>query len=241
MSTISHEAGPFAIVPLWVLDRLVAGGHTEALALYVGLHKWSAGHDRTCHPSRSTIAKYIGVNIKSVDRYVGHLEAIGALTREKRYVNDGDQTSNNYTIRIAPVGGTQESPLPERGDTGVAPPGDTGVALTRPISNQTQRVSPSEKSFTRVELEREIQSIRTETPQMRQTRARPDRLKAMLERNPQPPIRVAAAYVLGEDQALIRWQAEQAATVGESSGPRLSRAERDTILTANRAGDRQHS
>jgi len=139
---------------------------------------------------------------------------------------------------------------------GTEPTGDA-VTLVRddapplvrnvPVStstNQVRRAADFTVSdmprFDAKQLEREIQSIRTETPQMRQTRARPDRLKAMLERNPQPPIRVAAAYVLGEDQALIRWQAEQAATVGESSGPRLSRAERDTILTANRAGDRQH-
>ncbi len=117
---ITVDTGPFSLCPLWVLERLVEIKQTEALRLYVGLSKWTNGNDRQCHPSRSTIAKYIGCSSKTVDRYVAVLVDIGALSVRHRVTEDGDQTSNEYRVLTS---------LP--GDTSVTTPSVTTVPTPR--------------------------------------------------------------------------------------------------------------
>jgi len=99
--SITVDTGPFSLCPLWVLERLTEINQTEALRLYVGLSKWTNGNDRQCHPSRSTIAKYIGCSSKTVDRYVTVLVAIGALSVRHRVTEDGDPTSNEYRVHTS--------------------------------------------------------------------------------------------------------------------------------------------
>lgn len=210
---LGHEMGPFALVPLWVLKRLVKIGHPEALALYVALHQWTAGHDRTCYPSRQTIAKVIGVSPRTVSAYAEHLEHVGAITREQRYADNGAPTSNNYTVRVIPNEATNaRSPLA----AGCNTPLQQAAPKPDP-STHTHDVSSSEKRFTRVELEQKANEIKRDARNHRRTCLDRKRITAMVERTPQPPIRVAACYVLGEDQPLLLWQAEHLDTVPEPS------------------------
>lgn len=92
----------YSVTPLWVLERLVAVKQPEALRLYVGLSKWTAGDNRQCHPSRQTIATYIGCSDRTVDSYIKALVAIGALHVKNRSDESGDKTSNEYTVITSP-------------------------------------------------------------------------------------------------------------------------------------------
>lgn len=126
---ITVDTGPFSLCPLWVLERLVEINQTEALRLYVGLSKWTNGNDRQCHPSRSTIAKYIGCSSKTVDRYVTVLVGIGALSVRHRVTEDGDPTSNEYRVRTSLPRDTVDT---APSGTGVPTPGVTDVQQSIP-------------------------------------------------------------------------------------------------------------
>lgn len=132
---VTHEMGSFAMVPLWLLEALMETS-SKALPLYVALHRWTNGADRTCYPSRKTLAEYLGVGTSTIDRWSTDLQDIGALTVTRRYTPDGDPTSNLYTLRVVkpplPING--ETPLP----TDAATPLPTDGSLTKPISKQTQ-------------------------------------------------------------------------------------------------------
>lgn len=99
---IDHEMGPFAIVPLWLLDELVKVKTPEALRLYVALHRWTAGSDRSCHPSRQKLAATVGCSESTLDRYVKALVKVGALSVRRRRDQNGDWTSNLYTLHVVP-------------------------------------------------------------------------------------------------------------------------------------------
>lgn len=139
--SITHEVGPFAIVPLWVMDRLIETGNPEALRLYVQLHRWTAGADHSCYPSRQKIADACGVTTKTIDRYVDALRTIGALDVQARWDAEGDRTSNCYTLRVTPPGHAGEVEEEQAGgDMYVATSrherrdrDDADVAVTRPI------------------------------------------------------------------------------------------------------------
>lgn len=123
--TIKHEVGPFAIVPLWVMDALCEAGEPEALRLYVQLHRWTKS-DHTCYPSRGTIAEACKVTTKTVDRYIAALVNVGALRVEHREGENGSPSTNLYTVVVVdPRGADVATPTrgrPDRGDTDVATP-----------------------------------------------------------------------------------------------------------------------
>jgi len=145
--TTTTDIGPFSIAPLWVLERLVGIDQTEALRLYVGLSKWTNGNDRDCHPSRKTVADYIGCSTKTIDRYIAALVDVGALEVTHRHTDQGDMTSSNYRLLTSlPRDTYVQTPL----DTDVHTRRDTDVARSRPSSKQTQidpNVSSSELSL----------------------------------------------------------------------------------------------
>lgn len=106
---ITHEAGPWAMVPLWVLNALVEVKQVQALRLYVALHEWTSGDNRSCHPSRRTIADRTGTSVDTVDRDVAALVEIGALRVTPRYDEAGDQTSNDYQVVVVPPPGRTDA------------------------------------------------------------------------------------------------------------------------------------
>lgn len=98
---VVDEIGPFAIVPLWVVQA-VSG---TALAVYCALGTF-ANSGGSCFPSKAKIAERAGVSQETVKRALRELEQAGAVTRQPRYV-DGRQTSNDYYLhRVQPGTGT---------------------------------------------------------------------------------------------------------------------------------------
>ncbi len=97
------------------------------------LYFWICEHideNGYCFPSRKTLAIEAGINIKSVDKYLPVLEAVGLITKITRK-NETEYLSNAYQVNIllAPNSGL---PSPSQGAT----PSPQSGALTDPILNR---------------------------------------------------------------------------------------------------------
>lgn len=97
---VTTDVGQFAVVPMWVVDLV----SNRALHLYAVLGAVWADRDGMCWPSRQTIADRMGVSRAVVDRAKQELIAVGALTVESRYDDEG-QASNLYRLHLVPNGG----------------------------------------------------------------------------------------------------------------------------------------
>lgn len=126
----------FAIVPEWVLFADIA---PQALRLYAVLNRY-ANEAGTAHPSRKTLAERMRVSVKTVDRSLDELQAIGAVDVAPRINENGDQSSNLYTVKVTPPGDKDDATPP---DTDVPTPGDTDVAQKQ--SQLETKPSESEK------------------------------------------------------------------------------------------------
>lgn len=102
----------FGMIPDWVLTHPDLSA--EAVRLFGVLAcYWANRSSQECWPSYATVAKRIGVNRRSVIRWVGDLRAAGAIETTKRLREDGSHTSNVITLCMAPRGVvTGESPPP---------------------------------------------------------------------------------------------------------------------------------
>lgn len=138
---VTSDIGPFAIVPMWLIDAGVSG---NALRLFTALAGWYTDRDTgKAHPSRSTLAKRIGVSTATVDRAAGELAELGAIAIEPRFErSDGEasgrQTSNVYTLRFV------QPPLRESDDGDVVeseehPVVESDEPGTRIIRDQSQK------------------------------------------------------------------------------------------------------
>ena len=125
----------WAQVPEWVI---VANISDRAVRLYALLAR-RANAENVAFPSRAYLAQSMNCSLKSVDRALGELLAIGAVTRQSQFV-DSRQTVNLYTVR-AMAG----SPVTREGDTGDAPEGDTGDAQKQSHRKQSHRTSSAKK------------------------------------------------------------------------------------------------
>lgn len=98
MNTTS-DSGPFAIIPEWLVVSSLSHG---AVRLYALLGLYADWKDGTAWPSRSTLAKHLGVSTDSVDRWIKELEVASALlvTRRPTVADDGQaqNLTNLYTV-----------------------------------------------------------------------------------------------------------------------------------------------
>ena len=91
----------FAQIPEWVLYSKISA---QAVRLYAVLHRY-ADKEGTAFPSRKTLAGRLNMTSpKTVDAALKELIELGAITSQKRFDEAGDQTSNLYTVRFAPLG-----------------------------------------------------------------------------------------------------------------------------------------
>lgn len=88
----TYKKGDFFHVPN---KSILSGKPAELQCLYFWIISYS-NEDGTCFPSRSTLAKNTGTNIKTVDKYLKELEVLGLIRKEVRTNNLGGQTSNMY-------------------------------------------------------------------------------------------------------------------------------------------------
>jgi len=108
MSAATVRTEPFAVVPLWVMDRATP----EALKLYLVLYATGTFRDVHKTVSQASLARSCGVSVRSVQRYIEELKDLGALTWEHQ---QGSRAPSVYVLsHDAPVS-------PKRLTTQVAP------------------------------------------------------------------------------------------------------------------------
>ena len=73
-------------------------GDSQAVHLWCILLTYADWDTGKCHPSRSTLATDMGVSTDTVDRARGRLQAVGLLATEQRKDQNGNHTSNEYTL-----------------------------------------------------------------------------------------------------------------------------------------------
>lgn len=142
---VTSDIGPFAIVPVWLLETGASG---NAIRIYAMLASYADRTTGAAHPARSTLAKRLRISTDTVDRGTRELEDLGAVTVQSRYKYDSaggapSQTTNGYTIRFARPEGRISAEHPGR---------ISAAAGTRPSKNQTKSNPPVSPLATRGEL-----------------------------------------------------------------------------------------
>ena len=134
-----QHADSFVIVPGWLIEATAAAATCpKALAVYCALGTFADNKTGECTPSRRAIAERAGCSLDTLDRAVAWLVALGAVTKEARPDEAGDQTSNRWIVhRATPAGGRVGAATPPRGcgdggRVGAATGGRVGAALTKP-------------------------------------------------------------------------------------------------------------
>ena len=96
----------FAIIPHWVLFSDIS---PQAVRLYCVLRTYADNRTMESWPSRSSLAKDMQVDVKTIDRAIKELVEINALVVEKRFYNN-EPTTNLYTLMSA--GSPKNVPTP---------------------------------------------------------------------------------------------------------------------------------
>ena len=89
--------GYFAIIPEWVLYADIS---PAAVRVYCVLHRHADNDTAKCIPSRKHIATKARISLSTVDRSIDELIALGAVTVQHRTSENGDPTSNEYTVIV---------------------------------------------------------------------------------------------------------------------------------------------
>jgi hypothetical protein len=124
---MSHrsDTGPFALVPVWVLDLPISHLAVRVYAVHADWADRAGAH----HHGRKAIAERLGCSLDAVDVAHKALVAHRALRIEGRRDAAGDPTSNLYWVCRMPPGVAVQERLPSR--TGAATGSQAGAALTR--------------------------------------------------------------------------------------------------------------
>ena len=127
------DTGPFALVPVWVLDLPISHLAVRVYACHADWADRAGSH----HHGRKAIAERLGCSVQAVDDAHKALVAHKALKIERRRDAAGDPTSNRYWVCRVRPGVAKLQTLPSQ--AGDATGSQVGDALTRPSLNN-QRV-----------------------------------------------------------------------------------------------------
>ena len=132
------------MVPEWLLYSGISG---NAIKLFAILHRHEGKGG--IHPSRKRLADLMGTSADTVDRYSRELEEAGALTKERRFSDEGDPTSNAYTLhflrpgsRQSAAGGSRQSAAQTRTHMNENPLNEIPPTEVSPPAARVRRVAP---------------------------------------------------------------------------------------------------
>lgn len=105
---VRTDTGPFAIVPLWLIDPRTSPRAIQLYAILAGIY---ADRDGVAWPSRARLAADMGVrSLNTVDATLLELGGLGAVTIERRRTTAGDNETNRYVVhRLPDVGPPPQS------------------------------------------------------------------------------------------------------------------------------------
>lgn len=93
-----------------VLDQHGAAIGPNGIAVYMALVRFANNETQAASPAVPRIAKAIGLSERTVQRTLALLETAGLIAITPRYTEDGDRTSNLYTLLDLSVGGDTVTP-----------------------------------------------------------------------------------------------------------------------------------
>jgi hypothetical protein len=95
-NTLHTQIGPYAMVPLWVLERCREARAIQLYALL--LAKW-ANRDGRCWPDRKDeVVPAMGCSLRNVDRAIATLKDIGALETKLKHRTNGAVAGMDYFL-----------------------------------------------------------------------------------------------------------------------------------------------
>lgn len=95
MDEFRSDMGPFAIVPLWLIEA-VSPRALQVFALMAA--KWTNRETGQCFPFQDTIAEILDVTRETVNRSVKELREAGAVSVEEQFDAHGFRKQSLYTI-----------------------------------------------------------------------------------------------------------------------------------------------
>lgn len=188
---VRSDIGRYAMVPEWLLATDVSA---NAIRLFAVLAAKYADREGLAYPSRRRLREDMGnVSLDTIDRAVADLVRIQALTVEPRRSDDGDPTSNLYTIHFA------------RSSQGV---------LDLPIGSRTVAATGSRK-----DAEGVAAPVRTKPDPSTQSDFEPDLSRAPRAQGIEIPTKVPTPAQIEREQHLFGRDAEKTwSTTAEKTG-----------------------
>lgn len=101
-STLRVDSTPFEQVPHWILFN--ENLSSNAVRIWLVLRKYRDWTTSQCYPGRKKLAELCQISVKTVDRELPNLEAVGAITVTKRRTANGDADTNLYHVHWEPYG-----------------------------------------------------------------------------------------------------------------------------------------
>lgn len=136
---------------LWVDNELIDRFGQElgpiGIAVYVALCRYAGNTTQQCWPTHKTLAKNTGASVSSVKRAIKKLAALHLLHVEPRFTEQGDPTSNLYTLLSVSPSQSAQSPGRSTRDRGSVPREPTMVPReprTRPNELDSSEPEASE-------------------------------------------------------------------------------------------------
>lgn len=124
--THKSDTGPFALIPVWVLDLPISHLALRAYAIHAD---WADRASGAHQHGRRVLADRLGCSVQALDDAHKALVVHKALRIERRRDPAGDPTSNLYVVcRLSPGVAKQETLPSQAGDATGSQAGD---ALTR--------------------------------------------------------------------------------------------------------------
>jgi hypothetical protein len=170
------DTGPFAIIPVWVLDLPVS--HL-ALRVYAVHADW-ADRQGMHHHGRKAIADRLGISVKAVDNAHHELVRHQALRIQHQRDAVGDLTTNRYLVcRVHPQGVAKQSSLPS--EVQAATGGEAEFPQTRSKDLNKTPVVPTQTGDGKPPTPSASASLRAWVPEQHDTPT-PEEKAALLEK-----------------------------------------------------------
>jgi hypothetical protein len=118
----THAITPHTRIENSIIDELAAQIGIYGLGIYVAIKRHLNTKTGDCYPSYATIARKLHIDRSTVIRYVKKLKALGLISPQLRFKEDGSPTSNQYNFDDS--GGTKQPEVvaPDNHPGGSAPP-----------------------------------------------------------------------------------------------------------------------
>ena len=149
---VSTDIGAFAMIPLWYLETHPSGRAVHCLSVL--LAKFADRHTNQCWPTRQTIGDLMGCSPSTVDRAIEELREAGIVSTSGRVREDGSQTSNTYSIRLARP--TCAKVVPQNWSTASSDLHSRSSRFDQPITRTSEPESINQKAESHMPVRTEL-------------------------------------------------------------------------------------